>query len=111
MGLTGPRAMRTSRDWPTRNRVKGALTVIRTGPKQEIVAQEAPSVIKIEGRDFFGWTTTFYVGVFVYKLGDAVQVQVSKFYRSRAGVVEYGPSEGDYLRAIQRELVAGQPLL
>jgi hypothetical protein len=36
-------------------------SVTQTGPKQKILTQEPPSVIKIEGKDFLGWTTTFYV--------------------------------------------------
>jgi hypothetical protein len=86
--------------------VRGATAVTRMDSRTKIVEQQPPRVIKLTGSNFLGIETVFYTGIFLISDGEAIQVQVTKIYTARMAAVHYGPSEGDYLRAIQRELAA-----
>jgi len=85
--------------------LRGATAITQADSRTKIVDQQPPRVIKLEGATFFRIETASYTGIFLIPDGEAIQVQVTKIYKSRMVVADYGPSEGDYLRAIQRELV------
>jgi len=82
---------------------RGANVVTRTRAHVRIVDQKPNQFIKIEGQNAVD-STVFYTGLFLVPLSDAIQVQATKLYLVRWVLVSYGPSEADYLRAIQREL-------
>jgi hypothetical protein len=84
--------------------LRGATAITKVDSRTKIVDQQPPRVIRLEGATFFRVETASYTGIFVIPEGDAIQVQVTKIYKARMASAHYGPSEADYLRAIQREL-------
>jgi hypothetical protein len=83
--------------------LRGANVVARTRAYIRIVDQQPNQFIKMEGRNPVD-SSVFYTGLFLVPLSDAIQVQATKLYLVRWVLVPYGPSEADYLRAIQGEL-------
>jgi len=84
--------------------VRGAQAVTRADSRAKIVEQHPPRVIKLTGSNFLGIETVSYTGIFLIPDGETIQVQATKIYKARMALTHYGASEGDYLRAIQREL-------
>jgi len=83
--------------------LRGANAVTRTTAYSRMVDQQPNQFIKMEGQSPVDGSV-FYTGIFLVPVSDAIQVQASKLYLVRWVLVPYGPSEADYLRAIQREL-------
>ena len=69
-----------------------------------VVSIDKPRTIRLERKDFLGWFQNSYTGIFLKPTDQAVIIEVSKINWSRTQIGEYGASEGEYLRAIQREL-------
>ena len=84
--------------------VRGIRTVMATDRATRLVDQTPHRTIRLERKDFLGWFPQSYVGIFLKPGEQAVVVEVSKINWGRMQVTEWGPTEGDYLRAIQREL-------
>jgi len=85
--------------------VRGVRTVMRGDGSTRAVEQQPFTLIKLERKDFLGWFPQSYTGIFLKPAGDGTTiVEVSKINWGRMQGPEYGPTEGDYLRAIQAEL-------
>jgi hypothetical protein len=84
--------------------LRGATAITQADSRTKIIEQQPPRFIKLEGATFFRIETASYTGIFLIPDSDAIQIQVTKIYKARMAVAHYGPSEGDYLRAIQAEL-------
>ena len=84
--------------------LRGATAITHADSRTTIIEQQPPRFIKLEGATFFRIETASFTGIFLIPDGDAVQIQVTKIYKARMAMGHYGPTEGDYLRAIQREL-------
>src|SRR3990167_1245303 len=84
--------------------LRGATAITHADSRTKIIEQQPPRFIRLEGATFFRVETASFTGIFLIPDGDAIQIQVTKIYKARMAVGHYGPTEGDYLRAIQREL-------
>jgi hypothetical protein len=84
--------------------MRGAQTVVQSDSSSRIVDTQPPRLIKLERKDFLGWFPQSYTGIFLQRNDEAIVIEVSRINWGRMQVTEFGPSEGDYLRAIQREL-------
>jgi hypothetical protein len=84
--------------------VRGVVTILRGDRQTRLVDQTPHRLIRLERKDFLGTFPQSYTGIFLKAEKDAVVVEVSKINWGRMQVTEWGPTEGDYLRAIQREL-------
>ena len=84
--------------------LRGATAITHADSRTKIIEQQSPRFITLEGATFFRIETASFTGIFLIPDGPAIQIQVTKIYKARMAVGHYGPTEGDYLRAIQREL-------
>jgi hypothetical protein len=87
--------------WPAA--LRGATVASQAG-HQTLTTQNEPRVIQIEGKDVVGWLVSYWVAIRLDQRDEDVRIYVSKWYRHPSALIKDGPSEGDYLRAIQREL-------
>jgi hypothetical protein len=88
--------------------MRGVQTVVQSDASSRIVEERRPAMIKLERKDFLGWFPQSYMGIFLKPVERAIVIEVSKINWGRMQVTEFGPTEGDYLRAIQRELGAAK---
>ena len=84
--------------------VRGVKTIMHGDRQTRLVDQTPHRVIRLERRDFLGTLPQSYMGIFLKPVDQTIVVEVSKINWGRMQVTEWGPTEGDYLRAIQREL-------
>ncbi len=84
--------------------MRGAAAIVAKDRQTRIVSTDRPRAVRVERLDFLGLFPNSFTGIFLTPQGEAVLVEVSKINQTRMQVTEFGPTEGDWLRAIQRAL-------
>ena len=80
-----------------------ASGVIAGNGRLEVAESQPPTVLKLQARDLFGVCCVYYVGIFIKAQEGSTTVEVNK-RDNYLNVRSFCPCEGDYLRAIEREL-------
>jgi len=88
--------------------VERAVESILAGPKEAgvtlVLVERQPGVLKLQALDRFRKCCVYYVGIFITSKGRETTVEVNWRAAYALLVAEPCPCEGDYLRAIEREL-------